>query len=405
VNEDKIYILHVIDSMNAVKGGLSQGIRNLNNDLQKLGVIEEVVCLDSPENSTLDTDNFTIHSLGHGKGFWHYQPLLVKWLQENILKFDIVIIDGLWQFHSFAVTKVTNHIKKQFPDKKIPHVLVMSHGMLDPYFQKAKERRLKAIRNWIYWKLIEHRVINNADGLLFTSQEELLLARTTFTPYHPKKEYNIGYGITSPPKCQEKMKTAFDALCPALNGKSYLLFLSRIHEKKGVDLLITAYKSLALEFEEIPKLVIAGPGLDQVYGKMIQQIVIDDSFLTDKIFFTGMLTGNAKWGAIYGCDAFILPSHQENFGIAVAEALACSKPVLISDKVNIWREIKEGGIIGTDDIIGVQKMLKKWLEMSLADKEKMATNAWQAYHENFESAQAAKKLYNIALELSAKQIN
>jgi glycosyltransferase involved in cell wall biosynthesis len=403
VNKDKIYILHVIDSMDVVKGGLSQGIRNLNNDLQKLGAVEEVVCLDPPGNSALNTDKFTIHSLGPGKGFWHYQPLLIKWLQENILKFDVVIIDGLWQFHSFAVTKVINDIKKQFPDKKLPRVLVMSHGMLDPYFQKAKERRLKAIRNWIYWKLIEHRVINNADGLLFTSEEELLLARTTFTPYHPKKEYNIGYGITPPPVYGEAMKKAFDDLSPALKGKPYLLFLSRIHEKKGVDLLITAYKSLALKFDSIPRLVIAGPGLDQVYGKMVRQMVDDDAFLTDKIFFTGMLTGDAKWGAIYGCDAFVLPSHQENFGIAVAEALGCSKPVLISDRVNIWREIKDGGLVGTDDIDGVKKMLEKWLEMNLAEKEKMGANARKAYHENFESAQAAQKLYNVARELTAKQ--
>ena len=78
----------------------------------------------------------------------------------------------------------------------------------------------------------------------------------------------------------------------------------------------------------------------------------------------GMLSGAAKWGALYGCEAFVLPSHQENFGIAVVEALACGRPVLISDQVNIWREIVEdgAGIAEADTEEGVEKLLRRFLD-------------------------------------------
>jgi glycosyltransferase involved in cell wall biosynthesis len=191
--------------------------------------------------------------------------------------------------------------------------------MLDPYFQKAPERRLKAIRNQIYWKLIEQKLINRADGLLFTCEAELLLARETFTPYHPKRELNVGYGIQEPPAFTPAMRDAFLNKCPEIADKSYILFLSRVHEKKGADLLIKAYSSIRNSSSS--KLIIAGPGMETDYGKSLIQIVKEDH-LEHSVHFTGMLSGDAKWGAFYGCETFVLPSHQENFGIAVVEALA-----------------------------------------------------------------------------------
>ena len=110
-----------------------------------------------------------------------------------------------------------------------------------------------------------------------------------------------------------------------------------------------------------------------------------------------MLTGDAKWGALYGCEAFILPSHQENFGISVAEALACGKPVLISDQINIWREIEAGkaGFIAHDTFEGVVQLLKDWIHLEKKGKEKMSRNALTAYKDNFEIFPAARKFANV----------
>src|SRR5690606_1516839 len=133
--------------------------------------------------------------------------------------------------------------------------------------------------------------------------------------YTPKKELNVGYGIAEPPSFNPEMLQRFFELCPEAKDKKYLLFLSRIHEKKGVDLLIKAYLQLKEKYlqEELPLLVIAGPGLDTDYGKVIHQLVKQNGELNQSVFFPGMLTEGAKWGAFYGCEAFVLPSHQENF--------------------------------------------------------------------------------------------
>jgi glycosyltransferase involved in cell wall biosynthesis len=113
-----------------------------------------------------------------------------------------------------------------------------------------------------------------------------------------------------------------------------LLYLGRIHPKKGVDDLLKAFRRTRKEMPNVPDLVIAGPGLESKFGKAMWKLAGNDP-----VYFPGMLEGPAKWGAFQGCEAFVLPSHQENFGIAVVEAMACKRAVLITNKVNIHREV------------------------------------------------------------------
>lgn len=381
-------LLRVIASMDPSYGGPCQGIRNIVPSLEKLGIHNEVVSLDDPSAAFLGTDSFPVHALGPSKGPWKYSAKLVPWLSENLSRFDVVIIHGLWLYYSFATSKAVRNFRGA---AKQPRLFVMPHGMLDPYFQKASDRKLKAIRNWMYWKLVESNVINKADGVFFTCEAELLLAREPFTPYQPKSEINIGYGIQPPPVYTSQMKEAFLKKCPEVKDKPYLLFLSRIHEKKGVDLLIKAYTKIA--GEGTPKLVIAGPGLESQYGRDLQALV-SQSEAKDSIFFTGMLSGEAKWGAFYGCEAFILPSHQENFGIAVVEALACGKPVLISNQVNIWREIEVagGGMVADNTLLGTTQLLGRWESLSRDAKLAMSLQARNAYEKNFAIEPAARRI-------------
>ena len=277
----------------------------------------------------------------------------------------------------------------------------MPHGMLDPYFQRAPERKLKAIRNWVYWKIIESKVVNSADGLLFTCEAELLLAREPFGSYFPKREINVGLGIQDPPPFTTTMREAFIQKCPGVTNRPYILFLGRIHQKKGVDLLINAF----LEFDHTRHrsgskqsagvmLVVAGPGLDTHYGERLQELVSQSEELRGRVHFPGMLTGDAKWGAFYGCEAFILPSHQENFGVSVAEALASGKPVLISNQVNIWKEIEGagGGIVADDTLEGTKKLLAHWGKLSNEQKLEMGKRAQSAFKEHFAIDPVAQRL-------------
>jgi glycosyltransferase involved in cell wall biosynthesis len=403
--------------MDPSHGGPSQGIRNSIPALRRVSVNTEVVCLDDPSAPFVGKDNFTVHALGPGKGPWHYSPKLVPWLLENLDRFDIVIVHGLWLYPSYAVPKALHSHKARIrlhPEGKAPKLFIMPHGMLDPYFQKAPSRRLKAIRNWVYWKLIESNSINESDGVLFTCQEELRLARLSFSPYKPKREIDIGYGIASPPPYAPALTHAFLERCPEVKDRPYILFLSRINEKKGVDLLITAYhdaitqrlkmraavantanksskKQPSFSFE-LPALVIAGPGLESTYGRAMRQLAA--TLPVPAVFFPGMLTGDAKWGAFYGCEAFILPSHQENFGIAVVEAMSCSKPVLISNQVNIWREIEAagGGLVADDTLEGTISSLEKWCELTKLEKDEMGKRSLLTYRSHFAVESAAIKM-------------
>lgn len=394
-----VRLLHVTATLDPAKGGVSEAVKSFISIAEQYPIVNEVVTLDGPGSNFLQSEHTSVNSLGPSYGFLRHSRILLPWLIKNINRFDAVIVNGLWSYHSYAVWRAIEKLKKD--KQKAPLMFVMPHGMLDPYFQRAKERWLKAIRNEFYWQLIERRVVNSADGLLFTCETELILARKTFRFYRPKKEYNVGYGIKKPPVFNIDMKTAFNQACPGLNGEPYILFLGRIDIKKGIDLLvkayITLYKAKKILNESLPKLVIAGPGLETDFFKKIMEEIVQFPEISEQIILPGMLTGDAKWGAFYGCEAFILPSHQENFGIAVVEALACAKPVLITNQVNIWSEINraEAGIIADDDLEGVEKLLKTWLTLSENKKNQMGVEALGAYQKYFTLSENAREMINV----------
>ena len=120
-----------------------------------------------------------------------------------------------------------------------------------------------------------------------------------------------------------------------------VLFLSRIHPKKGLDLLVPAFARAALSDA---LLVIAGPG-DEEYVAAVKKLIAEHG-IGERVLFTGMLEGRARVEAFVDADLFVLPSYQENFGIVVAEALACGTPVVISDQVNIYPEAADAGVGG-----------------------------------------------------------
>ena len=144
-----------------------------------------------------------------------------------------------------------------------------------------------------------------------------------------------------------------------------MLFLGRIHRKKGCDLLIDSFIKLA-SLDPGLHLVMAGP--DQQNWSADLQAQVAAAGLTPRVHWPGMLHGDVKWGALCAAECFILPSHQENFGIAVAEALACSRPVLLADKVNIAPEIAAdgAGLMQPDTPEGTDTLLRTWIDMSPA---------------------------------------
>jgi glycosyltransferase involved in cell wall biosynthesis len=388
-------ILHITATMNPSAGGVCQGIRNLIPELSILGVSNEIVSLDDENSDFLKSEDLVIQAMGSGKGIWHWNRKLKDWLSKNFYRYDLVILHGLWSYPSYATWKAIRKYRRS--NGNFPKIYVMPHGMLEPYFQNAPNRKFKSLRNSIYWHMIEKKVVNEADGLLFTCQQELIMARTTFNDYVPKKELYVGLGIKAPPDYNPLMFNKFLEKCPQVKDQKYFLFLSRIHEIKGIVNLLNAYiEVLKKGFSDIGNLVIAGPGIETAYGRKIFQQVNQDPLLKTNVFFPGMLRGDAKWGAFYHCDSFILPSYQESFGVAIVEAMACSKPVLITDEVNIWPEIKDAsaGFVEEASLEGTEKLLIQWLNLDTETKKFMGENAKACYLKNFSVENTAKRLYN-----------
>jgi len=225
--------------------------------------------------------------------------------------------------------------------------------------------------------------MEHASAALFTCEEEMILARGQFRG-HPYPERVARYGCGAP-----------DAAGPPALDRPYLLFLGRLHPKKGCDLLIRAYAAAAPDID----LVMAGP--DQVGWMDGLKDLAHRLGVGGRIHWPGLLTGPAKWGALQGAEAFILPSHQDSFGVAVGEALGCGTPVLITDKVNIWREVKAAGagLVDDDSVAGVERMLRAYLALSEPNRTEMRAAARACFAADFDMTVTAGKTLEIFREL------
>jgi glycosyltransferase involved in cell wall biosynthesis len=166
--------------------------------------------------------------------------------------------------------------------------------------------------------------------------------------------------------------------------------LSRIHRKKGCDLLLEAFGRVAGQADL--DLVMAGPdeeGLQAVLEAQAARLGI-----SGRVHWTGMLEGDVKWGALRAAEAFVLPSHQENFGIAVVEAMACGVPVIISDKVNIWPEIAQdkAGIVKADTAEGTYEGMVAFLAMRPEERLQMIRNGIDCFRSRYEMGRSAALL-------------
>ncbi|MGQ0700536.1 MAG: glycosyltransferase [Panacagrimonas sp.] len=378
---EPLRILHIISSLNPAQGGPSEGLRQLSSCLRSLGARNHIVTLDPPAASWLDRPDTPSTGLGPTRGgTFAYTPRLIPWLRLHAAEFDAATVHGLWQFHGPAA-------RLGLRSAGVPY-FVFPHGMLDPWFKH--EYPLKHAKKLLYWHLAQHAVLRDAAAVLFTCEEERRLARESFRRYEVR-EAVVNYGTSSPSEIHPENRQAVLAAFPSLAGKRLILFLGRLHEKKGCDLLIAAFARVAVREPDL-HLVMAGP--DQTGWKAALMRMAAELGVGERITWTGMLQGELKWGALLAAEAFILPSHQENFGIAVAEALAVGTPALISDKVNIWREIEAdgAGLVAADTVEGTVSLLERWLAMTPDQREHMSEQAKACFEARFEMKQAARNL-------------
>ncbi len=381
-------ILKTVHSLDPAAGGVATAVDALSRAEITLGHSVEVACLDDPASLWLAGRPYGVHAFRPKfLRSYGYCPAFAAWLGQNAGRFDVMTVEGLWQYHGPIVRNLALRAK-------IPYV-VYPHGMLDPWFQRAYPAKHR--KKMVYWKLCGHKVLRDARAVAFTTEEEMRLAQNSFQPWQARSVISP-LGVTLPDGSPGDRAQAWREKFPVLAARKFLLFLGRIDPKKGADLLLEAYASAYPEAVRntgaAPALVLAGPETRPEFSAYCRGLMIKFGLRegTD-VIWAGLLDHEMKWAALETADALVLPSHQENFGYVVAEALAAGTPVLISKPVNLWREVVAdgAGLAASDDVAGTRELLAAQAAWTPADRARFSNAALACFQKRYQIEAAARR--------------
>jgi glycosyltransferase involved in cell wall biosynthesis len=251
---------------------------------------------------------------------WGASWALARALRQEIQGVDLVHVHNLYLFHDL----VSGRYCRIFG---VPY-LIQPHGTLDPVIY-WRHRWRKRFMEWGF----QNRTIRKASAILFTTAEEQELA-APFTFATPGVVVPLGIDTDEFTAMPEP--GSFRRRHPEIGDQRIILFFGRINFKKGMDILARAFGIVAGRRQDV-HLVIAGPD-DEGWSARVRTWLGEAGVLS-RTTFTGMLLGPERLAVLRDANLFVLPSYSENFGLAVIEAMAAGLPVIISDKVNIWREV------------------------------------------------------------------
>ncbi|OGA54320.1 MAG: hypothetical protein A3G25_09930 [Betaproteobacteria bacterium RIFCSPLOWO2_12_FULL_63_13] len=391
-------ILHVIPTIGGQHGGAPIACFDLCRELAKAGLEVSIytTTIDAPYDWHMDQGGRTVRDgveirffpvLGY-RWYW-ISPMMYRALEANIPSCDVVHVHSLYRFHLPAAV----HLCRKFG---VPYI-IKPHGSLDP-FLFVRRRWRKSVHEMLF----ERPAICGAAAIQFTTDEERDLAlRTSLFGKQKSRvaEADRKYGEGSEPTQRSRNVVIAEGLSldsgkaasdggekfldryPHLRGRELVLYLGRINFKKGLDILARAFGKVARIRPEA-ELVIAGPD-QEGYAEQVRRWLIQEG-VAERTTFTGMLWNQEKWSALCAADVFVLPSYTENFGLAVVEAMIAGCPVIISDKVNIWREISgvRAGIVVPCDVQQTADAITGLLANPERARE-LATNALQLVEQKF----------------------
>jgi glycosyltransferase involved in cell wall biosynthesis len=348
-------ILHVIPYMHPSAGGPPVVVENFIKEANRLGHRSQIIstpsyCNGDQSNLQRRLEKLAPTILLSGR---EILPVLGRSgaakIDAHVRQADIIHVHTLWSSLNVSARHACRRHGR-------PYVL-MPHGMLDPY-----SLSVKALKKSIYLQLFERHNIAGARRMIYTTEEEERLATLAGLRLPPGELIPLGASASS--ASRDDLRELFLARFPQARGKLTLLFLGRIHHKKGLDRILNCFQSLK---QSIPNvlLVVAGDG-EADYTHQLRQLV-SASRLDDHVLFVGRLDGEMKWASFAAAELFLLASRQENFAITVAEAMQMGVPVVITDKVNTWPYVKEAGAGVVLSECDIGETLPQAIEMLLKD--------------------------------------
>ena len=322
------HICHVVASINEDIGGPAYCVANLAQVLPREDFSSYLLTLDYwHHGEQIPTSNVLLHSYPadwRARSFRGFQRDAYRGLYELAsTELDLIHNYGLWMFPNLYARQaaIGNHLP----------LLTSPMGMLETW--SLKNSWFKKLPAWF---LYERKNLEKATVFHATSYAELRSIRAL---QFKQPVALVPHGVDLPEAKAQLDRAILSDEFPELADKHWLLFLSRIHPKKGLDNLLVVWKLLSNQFPDW-HLIIAGPDLIG-YQSQLEKLTAELE-LESRVTFTGMLTGERKACALSNAELFVLPTHSENFGIAVAESLAHRVPV-ITTKEAPWQDLERYG--------------------------------------------------------------
>jgi len=329
-----IDVTHVIPYMHPKSGGPPVVVDRLCRQLVKRDFRVRVVTTDlfaQDETTTAWAEPFrSAYAMdvypASGPGSFGYSRALKLQMESIVAQSRLVVLHTVWTYVSLVAAKACQR-------QGVPY-LVMPHGMLDPASMGRKPWKKQ-----LYGSLFEWRNLRRAAGMIYTHAEEERLAAESVSGL--PRSFLMPLGADEPPVAsRDELAGEFFAAHPELKDRELVVFLGRLHSKKGLDLLIPAMQTLA-HARPAAHLVLVGQGSPE-YERELHALAAKWN-VAGRITWTGSLSGREKWAALSAGKVFALPSYQENFALVVVEALRLGLPVVLSRRVNICPDIVQAG--------------------------------------------------------------
>ena len=376
-------ILDVLPSVNPELGGPAEVVRQRGLYLAGLGHGVEVLTLDDPRAGFVQNYPLPVHALGPSMPGYGYNKQLVPWLRSHAQDFDAVVVEGLWQYPGLGTWRALRR-------SQVPYY-VFSHGMLDPWFKRRYP--LKHLKKWLYWPWAEYRVLRDAAAVLFTAEAERLLARQSFWLYSRK---GAVVGFRHDPATGATRRHSGESFTIAFRDAwEKIGAVPGAHsQKKGCD---CSWRRLRECWHSTPTGIWSWPVPIRSAGKKVCTIAHRSSGMTSQITWTGMISGAAKWGALRASEDFRPAVAPGKFWCCRRGSIGRRVPALISNKVNIWREIEAdgAGLVAPDTVDGTESLLRRWLELGAGERARFREQARRTFENRFAMEATANDLLEV----------
>ena len=390
-------VLQVIPSLAARTGGPAVSVVEASRALNRMGIETRVIATDmaKPARARNHHSRVSLDGLPSGSEDLDVQlhpvrrphrlafsPDLARALRRTVTDYDVVHIHSLFLYPQLAAYHAAIHAD-------VPYV-VSPRGALDPWLRQRG--RLRKGLTDVLW---QRRMLAGASALHVTSEQEADFI-TDIAPSVPRVIVPNGIQWSAfqslPPR--ERFRQDF------LDGFEGPLILvhGRLTRKKGLDLLIRAFSIISGQLTDC-RLALVGPDDDGLTPELIR--IANEVGVSNRVAFCGMLVGEDRLAALSAADVWALPSHTENFAVAVVEALAAGRPVVVSPAVGVARDAQQAGAAVVSEMSppALAAELSRLLsDTSVADE--LGARA-REYSRRYDWAQVAPQLGQMYAEVAA----